>query len=172
MKKIIVLALCILMAVPMTACASKGTVEKVNTDDYIIGENVQIPNPFVDCETMEEAGKLAGFDMTVPESIEGYGERLIQAVEKEIIQVFYFKGEGENKDEILIRKFSDVNAASGDYNVYSKEETIKVDDVTVTVKGNNKVNLATWQKDGYAFCIMISEGTDNSSISELISKIK
>ena len=48
------------------------------------GENIQIPNPWQECTSLEEAGKLAGFSFTAPQTVDGYTERYIAVIENEI----------------------------------------------------------------------------------------
>ena len=79
MKKEMMAILAAGLMFAVAACGEKAGDVNERTD--IIEDQVQIPNPFVDCETMEEAGKLAGFSLTAPESIDGYSDRIIQAVE-------------------------------------------------------------------------------------------
>ncbi len=45
----------------------------------------QIANPYVDYETLADAAKAAGFDLTVPEMVDGYsGEKSIQVVDHKL----------------------------------------------------------------------------------------
>ena len=75
----------------VAACGVKAGDVNERTD--IIEDQVQIPNPFVDFETMEEASKLAGFSLTAPDSIDGYSDRIIQAVEGELVQVIFTRNQ-------------------------------------------------------------------------------
>ena len=36
------------------------------------GENAQIPNPWQECGSLEEAGKLAGFSFMAPDTVDGF----------------------------------------------------------------------------------------------------
>lgn len=120
------------------------------TEDIVIGDNTQIPNPFVDCDTLADAAALAGFDIIVPDSVEGYEERAITAIENDMIQVLYLHGD----DEICVRKAAGDEDCSGDYNAYSEEKTVTVGDREVTLRGNNgKVMVAVWTEGGYSYSI-------------------
>lgn len=168
MKKLIAFALCAMVALSMFACGN-------NTDpEAVPGSNsgVQIPNPFMDCSTMRDAGEIAGFDMVVPEGIAGYDTRSIQAVEDSMIQVIYYAGE-QGGDEIRIRKSAGSDDISGDYNTYAEEDTTAVGEREVTVKGNDgKVYLATWVENGQAFSVSVSAGTNIEGIASLVEKVK
>ena len=114
-----------------------------------------IANPFVDCQTMEAAAEVAGFEFRTPEQVEGISEKKIQAVDQEMIQVIY----SADENQILIRKAPGTRNISGDYNNYQKEETITVDERQVTLKGNDGViALATWSANDYSYSIYVSAG--------------
>lgn len=120
--------------------------------------NLPMPNPFVDCKDMAEAAKISGFSMTAPETACGYEKSLIQAVEHQMVQVFYRLG-GSEDQEILIRKATGLNKdVSGDYNTYASTSKIKVGGVTVTVKGADakSVSTATWSKGLYSYAIDVT----------------
>lgn len=172
-KKVTLMILCAATMLSMAACGDKEdktigaettsqTVveneEKIPTDgaatttteDIVIGDNAQIPNPFVDCDTLADAAALAGFDIIVPDSVEGYEERTITAMENDMIQVLYLHGD----DEICVRKAAGDEDCSGDYNEYSEEKTVTVGDREVTLRGNNgKVMVAVWTEGGYSYSI-------------------
>ena len=79
MKKIVVFSLCAAMALSLAACGGKADSSAPRpasvppeisfSSEAMTGETVQIPNPFVECETLGEAEKLAGFSISVPEKI-------------------------------------------------------------------------------------------------------
>ena len=64
MKKLIALTLCTITAFSIES-----------TEDL-----VEIPNPFIDCDSLEDAKKIAGFEIRVPDAIDGYSDRFIQAI--------------------------------------------------------------------------------------------
>lgn len=172
-KKVTLMTLCAAMMFSMAACGEKQdktigaetagqTVAKkeekipmdgaatTTTENVVIGENTQIPNPFVDCDTLADAAALVGFDIIVPDSVEGYEDRAITAIENEMIQVMYLHGE----DEICVRKAATEEDCSGDYNEYVEEKTVTVGDREVTLRGNNgKVMVAVWTEGSYSYSI-------------------
>ena len=165
MKKAIVLLLCVFSIASLAACGNAG---KANTTNP--SSNVQIPNPFVDCKTLDDASAIAHFNMTVPESINGYSERMIQAVADKMIQVLYFDGE----DKALIRKAEGTGDISGDYNEYAEINSISVGDVKVSTKGNSgMISVATWAADGFTYAIDINNGGMTvETISALVAAIQ
>lgn len=158
-------------------------VEKVTMTDYIkavhsegqlIGEDpstwgptvdgkddtAQIPSPFIPCDDMAEAAKIAGFDMTIPNTPDG-----IEAWEDTMIQVFY----GEDGDDLFIRKAAGDGDISGDYNEYTQVETVD----GVTLKGENDVfSLALWTKDGYTYSVSGGEAMPQTDMAALVASIR
>lgn len=131
--------------------------------------NEQIPNPYVECETIAEAEKIAGFTMTLPEKTpQGYVQGLIQAMQNEMIQVDYKNGE----KEIQIRKAKGNGDISGDYNEYAEKNTLTVGSLQVSTRGNNgKVNVATWVDGEFTYSIS-GAGFDTTAISDMVSGIR
>ena len=129
------------------------------TEDIVIGDNTQIPNPFTDCDTLADAAALAGYGIIVPDSVDGYEERAITAVENDMIQVMYLHGD----DEICVRKAVGEEECSGDYNAYSEEKTVTVGEKEVTLRGNNgKVMVAVWTEGGYSYSIGVYAYTQHN----------
>lgn len=116
----------------------------------------QIANPFITCNTLAEAEKTAGFSLKAPDTAAGSTGQTIQAVRKELIQIFYLDPSG--KTILMIRKAAGTDDVSGDYNTYSKVSEVKQDGVTVSLRGNgDTVSLAVWTKDGYAYAMEAQE---------------
>lgn len=160
---VMVVAACTLLA----ACgAKKEAAQETNT---------QIPNPWVDCSTLEEAGKLAGFEITVPDRIDGYPNTYIQAVKDEMIQVFYSDQDmnAENRKTVLIRKGKGSEDISGDYNEYARQEEQEIHGVTATLKGEGeKIFNAVWTQDGFAYSISADEGLTLEQVDALVEQVK
>ena len=119
MKKAIIITLLAAMGMTLTACQSAAASEaandtasaNVNVGDTD-GESVQIPNPFVDCDTVEEAEDLCGMKISVPDSISGYGEKSVSVMDKQMIQVMFTN----DNDDMTFRKAFGSDDISGDYN--------------------------------------------------------
>lgn len=181
-KKVTLMILCVAAMLSMAACGDKEeksigaetagqTVveneEKIPTDgattitteEILVGDNTQIPNPFTDCDTLADAAALAGFDIIVPDSVDGYEERAITAMENDMIQVLYLHGD----DQICVRKAAGEEECSGDYNVYSEEKTVTAGDREITLRGNNgKVMVAVWTEGGYSYSIGVYAYTQHN----------
>lgn len=165
MKKKMVMMVCsmaaLVMAVSMMGCGKKAE-----------AENAQIQNPFVDCDTMADAEKLAGFDLVAPEQIEGYEKALIQAIDGEMIQAFYVNQEDE-EDEILIRKGVGSDDISGNYEDFAEVSTAAAGDLEVTLKGNDgKVTVAVWTTGSYTFSIQVDAGASQDEMLSLVEAVQ
>ena len=153
-----------------TGSTNSGTTDTDTSTDTADG-STEIANPFVDCETLEEAGELAGFDISVPDEIDGgYTQGTIQAVENEMILVIYTTEAGE---EITLRKGTGTEDISGDYNEYAEENTLDVDGTSVTARGSDGlVYAATWTDGTYTYAITASAGLESDSVSALVPSIQ
>ena len=89
MKKLMVCVACFVLALSLAACGGKGSNSAVSGlvggDPSTWGspldtetEDVQIPNPWQTCDSLEEAGELAGFSFTVPDALDRYGNAILR----------------------------------------------------------------------------------------------
>lgn len=177
-KKLMLILLCTTIVGAFTACGanSSGTdragqnegnaaLEVEADDEEADGENTQIANPWVDCASMEDAVKIAGFTFEVPEQIDGYPNQAIQAIENDIIQVVYDDG----ANSIYIRKGVGTEDISGDYNEYEQSDEVSIGEFQVTEKGNDgKIHVAIWNDGDYSFCV----GTPGMSVEEIVAIIE
>lgn len=174
-KKMIVLALCTVMAFSFTACGGnkKETAPTTIAEETETSSGAEIANPFVDCQTLEEAAAQAGFDLSVPDSIGDYSEKVIQTAKEDgldLIQVFY-TGSGEEK--VLVRKGICEGDISGDYTVYEKEETVTEEGIEITLKGDSEcMHLALWTEGEYKFSLYAEAGMDSAEMVEIVKMIK
>ena len=200
MTKKLSFLLCAIMVLSLTACGQKADVIPETTDTETEGSEsqteekteaaeeagpadetddseeafVMIPNPFIDCSTLEEAAKLAGFDIAVPGKFDGYPNKMIQAIEKTLIQVMYFDGDPDAEDSsmIMVRKGVGDEDISGDYNEYSEKETVNMHGVDVQLRGDKElVYSAIWTKDGYSFAINADKGLTRDALADAIEEM-
>ena len=146
----------------LVGCGSSGASAPSNQ-----GQEAQtnIANPFVDCASAYDAAQLAGFEVTFPESVPGYDQRLYQAIEGKMAQCFYSNGD----KRVLVRKALGDEDISGDYNTYSQLNTVPVGELQVTEKGEGGlVHVATWSRDGYSFAIDADEGLEPTVVEWLV----
>ena len=136
---------------------------------------MQIANPFVDCESLDAAAEIAGFAISVPENVEGYPNRAVQAIRNDLIQVFFATGDMAQSDTeyILLRKGVGSEDISGDYNEYTSVTEQEVDGKTVTLKGDGSIiYLATWTDGDYSYSVSFSDGADPDTVLALVNALK
>ena len=166
-NQIVALSLVLALAAPALAACGGGQASEQEGS----GQSEQqtgVPNPFVDCSSAYEAAQLAGFEVTFPESVPGYSQRLYQAIEGQMVQCIYSEGE----QSVLIRKAVDDGSGdiSGDYNEYDEVSTVDVDGSKVTEKGTGGVvHCAIWSQGGYLFAIDADAGLESDVIASLVS---
>jgi len=164
MKRTMIFLLCIAAALSFTACSGGNTDSTTGSSSG----SVQIANPIVDCDTLEDAAELTGFDMTAPDAIGEFTDCTIQVINNELIQVIYQNG----YNQICVRKASGSDDISGDYNEYAESNTVSVGDLQVTMKGaDGTVNVAVWTNDGYSYSVQTASGLSSSAMSDLITGI-
>ncbi|MBQ1407216.1 MAG: hypothetical protein IIY88_03685 [Eubacterium sp.] len=183
-KKILTFGLACTMILVLAACESLIPAPVIPPDEASGTEesaessaegNMNMPNPWVECVTLEEAVKLAGFNMEVPAMIEGYSSNMIQAMKGEMIQVFYYAGDPDDEESanVLIRKGKGTDDISGDYNSYSEEKTLSLHGVDVYVGGvDGLIYKSTWTQDGYAYSITGDTGIALAMIDSLVETVK
>ncbi len=197
MKKLIALTLCTAMTLAMAACGAnpKEEIPMIGGDpatwEPVTINDAEIPSPITEYEALAEAVKAAGFEFSVPDTIPGYENRQFMTIGQETIQAIY-----SNEDELsqlsddelndvnweemnftsnalCIRKSVGSDDISGDYNEYTEINTISVNNLEVTTKGNEgTVNVALWTNNGYTFAITTNNSMSSEQISELIKSIQ
>lgn len=172
MKKILLMSV---LCLAIIACGKKEETkqETAETTNVIQKESTQIPNPFVEVKNLDEASKIAGFTLEVPETYEDYKQQVIQAIENDMIEVIYLEEES-GYEGLRIRKAKGTDDISGDYNEYRNVETVKVGDYDVTEKGDEgNIFIATWTDGTYSYAIDTDRAELNTEdITNLIANIK
>lgn len=131
------------------------------------GENAQLPNPFTEHETLEELEKTVAFDVTLPSFENSYKATDFIDINRETADIRFSDG----KNEITFRKAKGTEDISGDCNTYSSNKTIKIKNTDVKVRGNNGVNTATWQKDGFTYSLSFETAVSEADFTKCIENI-
>ena len=172
MKKILLISV---LCLAIIACGKKEEAKQETTETTNVTqkESTQIPNPFVEVKTLEEASKIAGFTLEVPETYEDYKKQVIQAIENDMIEVIYYDENSEHEG-LRIRKAKGTDDISGDYNEYKDVETVKVGDFEIIEKGSEgNISVATWNNGTYSYAIDVAEASlTKDTIANLVSNIK
>lgn len=163
-----------LLALALGACASSpATTNAGSGPTSAPTEGEQVANPWVDCATLEDAAKVAGLELTAPDAIDGYSGHTIQAMGDGMVQIIYGDPDVEDDPLVYVRKsVGEGEDVSGDYNEYAQSDTLDVDGVEVSVRGNDGAwNDATWSRDGYSYSIHATDGLDASAVIELVGQV-
>lgn len=118
-------------------------------------------------DTVEELSQSVGFAVKELTSLPFEAtETIYTNYGNELAEITYV-GEGQT---LYYRKSLGTDDNSGDYNLYDSELEIAVQEIPVTLKGNNDVfMLAIWTDGKYAYSIFQTEGMTKDSFINLIS---
>lgn len=129
------------------------------------GDSPQIPNLLTAHDSLAELAKAVGFDikaLTVPA---GYEADAYIDISGELAEVFYVKGD----DTLVYRVSRGEGDNSADYNTYSNKKTVDVNGVSVELRGNDKVNVATWSNGGFAYSVSAKQRISETEVAAVVS---
>ena len=187
MKKLLIFTVTAAMLLSLAACAQSAkpaakpdqpaqteTADSKNAQAETAEiENVQIPNPWTDYDSKDDAAQAAGFDLAVPDEISGCSEKSYRVLSAEgdvMFEIIYASGEDETA---RIRKAPGADDVSGDYNEYAETETVDAGGVSVTMKGKNGlVKLAIWTNGNYSYALSVESGLSQNDMAALVSNIQ
>ena len=123
----------------------------------------------VDVDTIEELSQSVGFDIKDLTSLPFEAVETIYTNFGDVFaQIAYI---GENQ-ALYYRKSLGTDDNSGDYNIYDSESELAMQDISVTLKGNNGLfQLAVWTDGTYAYSISLTEGIAKDSFANIIRGI-
>ena len=182
MKKLLILTLTAITAFSSAACKHTSDIATADADTIqtSVFSQAQIPNPWQEYATLEEAIAAAGFSLTVPDNIDGYSSR-VQLVMTDasdnasanILEVQYISDTSENADRLSVRKAPGSEDISGVYTDYSQHTDLMIDDNTVTLEGQDNIfYVAKWTTNQYTYSIFTDLGMTSDALSELIRTIE
>ena len=174
MKKVFAFVLTAAVLLSLAACSTAAKTDRADETpaaEQTQTDNTQIPNPWTDYDSLDEAIAAAGFDCTIPDTIGGCSEkafRVLDADGETMLEVIYADGETEIA---RVCKAPGTEDISGDYNAYDAQD-VAVGDVTVTMKSaDGLVKLAIWQDGGYTYAVSVEAGLSTDAMAELVSQI-
>lgn len=131
------------------------------------GDSSQIPNLLTAHDSLAELVKAVGFDIKAPTVPAGYEADAYIDISGELAEVFYVKGD----DMLVYRVSRGEGDNSGDYNTYSNKKTVDVNGVSVELRGNDKVNVATWSNGGFAYSVSAKQGISETEVAAVVSSV-
>ena len=129
------------------------------------GDSSQIPNLLTAHDSLTELAKAVGFDIKAPTVPAGYEADAYIDISGELAEVFYVKGD----DTLVYRVSRGEGDNFGDYNTYSNKKTVDVNGVSVELRGNDKVNVATWSNGGFAYSVSAKQGISETEVAAVVS---
>ena len=161
MKRLFAVIMMLLTVLSLAACGGSTDSDEPDVID--------MPNPFTDFDTLAEAEKQTGLDITLPDAIGSSDKRIYRAMNDEMIEVIYMNGEDETG---RVRKARGSEDISGDYNEYAETETVSVGGIDVLLKGDaGLVKLAVWTNDGYTYSASAEAGLTADEMTALVSAV-
>ncbi len=135
----------------------------INTEN----EKSGLPNPITNYNSIEELEKTVGFDISLPTMPENYEISSINDINKTLAEVVF--SDGNNEITYRISKGNEDN--SGDYNTYSDEKELKINDYTINCRGNDGINTATLLKDDFCISVTSKTALSENEISDIFKSI-
>ena len=157
--------------------AAAGSETTATEDEPMVG----LANPWTEYATLEEAEEAAGFEISVPASVKGYDDILIQVMkaaktddngnktgENDVILEYRFMND---TDDVNIRKSpgsEDISGVYGDYTIVDEE----VNGVEVDVSTDDTLSyVATWTVDGYSYSVYASAGMARDALLDIVAQV-
>lgn len=164
-KKYLSIAACFAVLIVGALSIPQSLHQEQGTDQSLMGAGAGI----VTVSSAEELSDTVNFDV---DDITGLPflpiEQTYIAYWNELAQIIY-TGEGQTA---VFRKSIGNDDNSGDFNTYQTVEKLSVDEVTVTLKGNNDIfTLAVWSKNDFSYSLQISSGLTLEEWETLIVQI-
>lgn len=136
-----------------------------NSTVEIHTHRAQLPNPFVDCQTLEQAQAVAGFYLSLPQKTGELQPVALRAVEDEMIEVVYQAG----TDTICVRKALGSGDISGDYNCYPDYDTLEISGLEIATRGvGETVYVALWTSGDYTYAITAAHGMSCETLHHVV----
>ena len=167
MKKCIMIMLCAALGLGSAAASGKIQEQKQEAPSEAFA---QMMNPFTDSDSLEEAERLVGFSIVIPEKIDGSSNRIYRSMGQSLLEIIY---EDREENEIArVRKGTGEADISGDYNEYALKEKVVVKGKQIQLKGeNNRFKLAVWSDNGYSYSVS-TNGLSLEKMKELVGGIE
>lgn len=168
MKKILPIALIIMLIVTMTGCAINKTQQ--NFDQEIDSNVTMIGNPWKDYDSIEDAEAAVGFELNINPKIANYEISSIRTMNNIMLEVVYSNG---NNQVIVRKQHQEGEDISGDYNEYDvcSEEIYKNGTIIKYFNSYNGAIKKIISNDGYSWSIIAPNGYLDQSENQFIDEI-
>ena len=150
--------------------------EEVEINEENNEEIAGLANPWTDCQTIEEAEEIAGFNVEYP-SLDDLENIELRAMEG-MIEIKYSWTWLPEWEYVVLRKGTGLDDISGDYNNYEVTTDMVVSDtINVEAKSNSEdtwIKLATWKNDWYSYSASFpkTSSVDESLLTFIVESLK
>lgn len=127
-------------------------------------------SPYVDYNSVDELKENVNINAKIPNTIKNYKSFAYSLAFSSMAEVQYSNG----SDNILYRfeKGENFEDISGDYNSYANIQKIIVNNVEISIKGNEDTyNVAVWYKNGVNYSISSEQGLKKEDIKNIINEL-
>lgn len=175
------LAIAIMAATVLAGFVLPGKSEAFASDQIVeipeqtVTETVEIPNPWVECQNIEDAEKTAGFGFFF--ASEDFGKNFKLTGCRTIPQILLEADYSDGEQIITVRQAPGTNDISGDYNCYDTEEEYvensKEGSIKVTLRKNGDLVYSAIFTDGEnSFSIYTEEGISEDAVRSIVKAVE
>lgn len=142
--------------------ASQKTNPYTNQDDDL----TQAVNGIEECTSLDELAAKVNFTVTELKELPFTSEQVSYLSFWNTLAEIDYDG---SDNSITFRTSREKEDNSGDYNVYETNETVTINGISVTLKGNNQTySLAIWQNGEYSYSISLKKGISKEDLTALL----
>lgn len=129
----------------------------------------QIPNPFTEYKTVDEAVSALTFSPMLPTAVPSdYKLDCISTLGSDFLQIVYKNGD----KELMYRTAVGSEDISGDYNVYKNVKKVNIAGAEVTVREADGKYSIIWNKGENAFALYSDGGLTEKDMTDIINNLK
>lgn len=172
MKKLMKVVLITLMITSIVGCAKETNKITTEVEEGIdtnleVQEKVQMVNPIIEYDTIEEAKEKCEFEIQIPTGLtDGYEIESICIINNELLEIVY----KQEENELVYRQGKGQEDVSGDYTDYADSKRIEVGMNSIDLFGEGKtINLAKWTDEKYSYSLNINIGQVGMDETVIIS---
>ena len=126
----------------------------------------QAVNGIEECTSLDELAAKVNFTVTELKELPFTSEQVSYLSFWNTLAEIDYEG---SDNSITFRTSREKEDNSGDYNVYESIETVEINGITVTLKGNNQTySLAIWQNGEYSYSISLENGISKEDLTTLL----
>ena len=119
--------------------------------------------------SVAKADEYVDFEILIPDLLrQEYAQGEVRLVDTNIVETYFYGTD----NQIVYRTGIGLGNISGDYSFYTVEETVEVNEIEVTVKGNGrKWSLAYFSKDDLKYSLSFKEAVSNRVITDIVESL-